>query len=341
MIPLLNEERDYAFMTEIGSPTEWKQFSAATLFGDVMHRTTSRILIGPELCRDEIYLSSSKTLANSIFINGLIMTMLPLGPFRRVACYLLSVFHRMNLRRAMKAILPVVEQRFNEFQTRSQAWNEKDREAQLDAIEWSLELSKGNPAEHNPHWIALSLLHNLWAGSAAPGGLVTQMAFQVLYEPQYLDPLRHEAKEAFRNHGVTDKALNSMVLLDSFIRELNRLYPTGAVTCARTVMDPAGFQFHDGLTLPRGSRIGIPALAIQTDPENFRDPLAFDGFRFARLSATAAEEKEDGGGGEDGEQKWGAATVSETNLAYVLVYPLHPFPLSLDALPSLPPLPFL
>ncbi|KAI1778805.1 putative cytochrome P450 monooxygenase [Hypoxylon cercidicola] len=309
LIPLLNEECDYSFMKEIGSPTDWKQYSAATLFGDIMHRTTSRVLIGSELCRDETYLNSSKTLANSIFVNGLIMTMLPLGHFRRVACYLLSVFHRINIRRAMRVILPVVEQRFNEFQT--QLDSAKDGEERLDAIEWSLDLSRGDINEHNPQWIALSLLHNLWAGSAAPGGLVTQMVFQVLLEPQYLEPLRTEAENAFRAHGYTDIALSSMILMDSFIRELNRLHPTGAITCARTVMDPLGFQFHDGLMLPQGSRIAIPALAIQTDAQNFQDPLTFDGFRFARLNATTEEE-----GSEDGEHKWGASTLSETNLAF-------------------------
>lgn len=280
-----------------------------------MHRTTSRILIGPELCRSESFIRTSMTFANSIFVNGLLLSMLPLGPFRRVASQMLSVFHRRNLRKAMQIVLPLVEARFEEFQTRSvrprrNDWMHREGHGCVDAIEWSLELSKDlHVKDHNPRRIALSLLHNLWAGSAAPGGLVTQMVFQVLLEPpsKYLTPLRLEAEKVIGLHGRTDKALSSMPLMDSFIREINRLYPTGSATCARTVVDPRGFTFHDGLKLPSGTRIAIPVLSIQTDPENFTDPLAFDGFRFAQLGEGLFDDT--------GDWKWGAATVSETNLA--------------------------
>lgn len=236
--------------------------------------------------------------------------MLPFRSMLRSAYdFLLTRFHLRSLRKAMDVILPVVQARFEEFQER-ESLSDKRLPGSLDAIEWSLEYSKGSKKEHDPHWIALSLLHNIWAGSAAPGGLVTQMVFQVLMEPQYLDPLRAEAKAALSTGGYTDSALGSMHLMDSLIRELNRVYPTGAVTCARTVMKPGGFQFHDGLQLPQGTRVAIPALAIQTDEDNFDDPLTVDAFRFSRLREAAL-----GGHGQGGEQDWGAGTASETNLA--------------------------
>ncbi|KAI0886467.1 putative cytochrome P450 [Annulohypoxylon maeteangense] len=311
IIPLLDEESNHAFSMEVGTATDWKPFIAADLSGRIMHRSTSRILIGTELCRNESYLKTSQKLADSIFIHGLVMSMLPFRSiFRSSYDFLFTRFHLRNLRKAMEVILPVVQARFDEFQARESS-SEKDHTKPLDAIEWSLEFSKGNAREHNPRWIALSLLHNIWAGSSAPGGLVTQMVFQVLTEPQYLEPLRAEAEAALRPHGYTDKALDNMPLMDSFIRELNRVYPTGAVTCARTVMNPGGFRFHDGLHLRQGTKIAVPALAIQTDPENFDDPLTVDAFRFARLREAASDNV-----GDEGEHNWGAATASETNLAF-------------------------
>ncbi|POS75429.1 hypothetical protein DHEL01_v206171 [Diaporthe helianthi] len=274
-----------------------------------MHRTTSRVLAGPELCRDEDFLKTSQTFTDSLFINGLVLSMLPLGPCRRWVAQILSFFHKRNLQKAMNVIFPVVNSRFESFQTRDVGGKNELDEA-LDAIQWSLELSEGNPTEHNPQNISSALLHNIWAGSAAPGGLATQLVFQVLTHPEYLEPLRAEAQQAIQSRGLTDKALNNMYFLDSFIREVNRLYPTGAVTCARTVMNPSGFRLHDGLTLAQGDRIAVPALAIQTSSAFFSDPLSFDGFRFSRLSAAGNT-----GGAEDVEQKWGAATVSDTNLA--------------------------
>lgn len=211
----------------------------------------------------------------------------------------------------MKVVLPVVEQRFQQFVSddgHGGADENKARQGRLDAIEWSLMYSKEDKKTFNPRWIALSLIHNLWAGSAAPGGLVTQMCYQVLFEPEYLDPLRTEAERALEDHGgYTDKALSSMVYMDSFIHEITRLYPTGAVTCARSVMDEGGFTFHDGFTLPRGSRVAIPALAIQTDADNFEEADSFDGFRYVRKQGQENDE--------DGDHKGSASTVTETNLA--------------------------
>lgn len=321
LIPVLNEECDHAFSEEIGPSSDWKCFMAADLIGKVMHRTTSRVLIGPELCRDKTYLKTSQKLANSIFIHGVVMSMLPFrSSLRMIYDFCLTAFHNRNLRKAMKAIVPVVEARFEEFQMRDRQnkGREKGMTERIDAIEWSLDISKGNAKEHNPQWIALSLLHNIWAGSAAPAGLVTQMLFQVLVEPshKYLEPLRAEAMAAVEAHGgFTHEALGNMPLTDSFIREINRVYPVGSVTCARTITDPGGIRFHDGLELPYGSKVAVPALAIQTDSDNFRDPLIVDGFRFANLRRASACD-----GSSDGAQKgpgtnWGATTVSETNLA--------------------------
>ena len=58
---------------------------------------------------------------------------------------------------------------------------------------------------------------------------MAEMLFQLLVCPEYLEPLREEAQTALeRNGGWNEKALDSLPKLDSFIREVNRLWPTGA-----------------------------------------------------------------------------------------------------------------
>lgn len=257
--------------------------------------------------------------SESIFINGITLTMIPLGPLRRPISWIGSFRHRRKLEKALSVIQPVVEHRLAQ-----QASNAKPS-SNSDALDWTIELASSSPKENTPRRIALHVLHNLWAGSAAPGGLVTQMVFQLLLEPKYLEPLVAETENAVSSYGYSDKALNSMPLLDSYIREINRLYPTGSgaletdnpvsltyiadvpqVTCARTVMNKP-FQFHDGLVLPVGSCIAIPAMAIQHDPANFPNPLVFDGFRFAIESSTRNSDA--------GEYAWSASTISTANLA--------------------------
>ena len=78
------------------------------------------------------------------------------------------------------------------------------------------------------------------------------------------------------------------------------------MTCARTVVENP-FRLSDGLELPVDTCIAVPAMAIQQDPGNFKNPMEFDGFRFARLNASKESISS--------EQTWNASTVSTTNLA--------------------------
>jgi hypothetical protein len=82
----------------------------------------------------------------------------------------------------VKLVLPVVKQRL------ASRKDTKRQEKQVDAIKWMIELQENTSIAVDARTVALSVLHNVWVGSAAPGVLV---------------------------------ALVHMNLMDSFIRELN------------------------------------------------------------------------------------------------------------------------
>jgi cytochrome P450 len=43
------------------------------------------------------------------------------------------------------------------------------------------------------------------------------------------------------------------------------------------------FTFSNGVTIPAGTIVAIPRLAIHTDEEIYPNPHEFDGFRFSKL----------------------------------------------------------
>ena len=43
------------------------------------------------------------------------------------------------------------------------------------------------------------------------------------------------------------------------------------------------FTFSNGVTVPAGTLVAIPACAAHTDEESYPNPDEFDGFRFAKL----------------------------------------------------------
>ncbi|KAI1653942.1 cytochrome P450 [Daldinia decipiens] len=302
LTPLIVREIDYSFEKLLGSSTEWQEVKATTFFGEVAHRTVTRVLIGEELCRNEGFIKQSTDFLESIFVTALVIINLPLGRFRSFFAWPLSLLHRRRLRSCMDILRPVVRKRLKEYRGLHQAKN-------VDAIQWTLDLLPMDLESLDEDRVLKELLHNLWAASSAPGGMITEIVYQLLSHPEDIKHIREEAIKAMNQHGWCDKMDNSIVLQDSYIRETNRLFPTGSITCVRTVLD-SPFRFSDGLTLPVGSRFGFPAMAIQREQTDIEDPLKFYGFRFARKCSTDTAS-------DDSEKRWAASSVDVSNLPSV------------------------
>ncbi|KAK7562336.1 cytochrome P450 [Phyllosticta paracitricarpa] len=260
LVETMTSECDYTLSTELGTANEWKTVQAFPTFTSMAHRITIAILLGKELARNKDFIETSQSFNRSLFISAILIN-----------------GHRSNLSRCTKHIVPKIEK------TRSQM------DKYDDAVKWMIEIAKDDPVESKPQRMAHQLMHLMFAGSSAPGGLVVQMVYQVLMSPEYLEPLRREiASMLEETGGFTSSFLSRTPLLESFIRETMRLYPTGVVSIMRAVMKEP-FQFHDGYTLPAGSRFAFPIHAIHRDPDNYEDPLTFRGFRFANQVADKQE----------------------------------------------------
>jgi cytochrome P450 len=79
------------------------------------------------------------------------------------------------------------------------------------------------------------------------------------------------------------------------------------VVMTRLVLQP--FTFSNGVTIPPGTLVSIPANATQTDETIYENPNEFDGFRFAKL-----REK----GGVEASGRHQAISASADNLSFGL-----------------------
>ncbi|KAI0455767.1 cytochrome P450 monooxygenase [Xylaria acuta] len=297
---LIVSEIKRAIDLEIGKPEEWKTFKTVDLFIMISHRVVSRLLAGEELSRDEDFIHLSLKFGDSVFVTGLIISQLPLGPFRGIVGWLIALYHRWMLYRIVRVVEPVIARRMSEART------SKTVPRYDDSIEWAIKLN--DPPQRDSRTITLEMLHILEAAAGAPGAMMSEMIYQLLVEPHYFQPLRDEIRDARKGARSTDETIQKLRLMDSFLMETNRMYPVGGVTAARTVMRKP-LSLHDGTLLPVGTRIGFPCKAIQLDPANFEDPLRFDGFRFARLNEVEGKD-------EVGTTRYAAVTPTPTNLSW-------------------------
>ncbi|PSN66994.1 SirB protein [Corynespora cassiicola Philippines] len=276
LVETMRAECEHIFSTELDVGKEWKTVQVFPTFTEMAHRITCRILLGEELARNKDFIQESQSFNRSLFISAILINGIALGPLRNAVAWLAATKHRAHLSRCTKHLLPKIEKTRNSH-------DEFD-----DAVKWMLELAEGDETESRPDRMAKQLMHLMFAGSSAPGGLVVQMVYQILMSPEYMEPLRKEIRDTIEETGgFTASFLSRTPLMESFVRETMRLYPTGVVSVTRAVMKEP-FRFSDGYTLPVGSRFAFPIQAIHRDPENYQDPLVFRGFRFA----THTEDKE-------------------------------------------------
>ncbi|CAG8972406.1 hypothetical protein HYALB_00007160 [Hymenoscyphus albidus] len=162
----------------INPQLRWKGVNAMGFFGGISHRVASRIFVGEELCQDERFLETSQSFLNSIFMTALVIVKLPLGPFRQLFCWPLSRVHAWRLRKAAKLLLPEVKKRMQLRMDKCKTAAHK-----LDAIEWTLDFPASTPFNDTPEQITTELLYGLWAGSSVPGGMLTEIVYQLLLLP--------------------------------------------------------------------------------------------------------------------------------------------------------------
>jgi hypothetical protein len=120
----------------------------------------------------------------------------------------------------------------------------------------------------------------------------TQLVFDLVSHPkaQYAEPILEEAQSVLAKHGGTWSvtALGELKLLDSMIKESQRLHPIGVALGSRKVVAEGGHTFVPDepgakpLFFPQGSNISTPCSGVHGDSSIYPDANRFDGFRFAK-----------------------------------------------------------
>ena len=77
------------------------------------------------------------------------------------------------------------------------------------------------------------------------------------------------------------------------------------VAVSRLALKP--FTFSNGVTVPAGTFVSVPATAAQRDERSFPNPNQFDGFRFSKLRESE---------GDSTTSKYQAVTVSNEHLPF-------------------------
>ncbi|KAL4886235.1 cytochrome P450 [Aspergillus karnatakaensis] len=276
LIPRVIEELDHAFAVEMPQCNDWTEMKLYSTILKLITRSTSRIIVGKTLCRDEVWLNTITEYSEQLGMT--LVTLRPLPLFLRpfVASVLPSVKYLKKTLDDLKdqLFVPIILAR-REAEAKNPNLTKPD-----DFIQWMMDTAD-NDFDRDPENIAYGVMAIMAiAITHTTTMLITQGLYDLMMHPEYIGPLKREIKQTLKNGWVnaTVRDFTSQRLLDSFLRESQRLNPSSEYNVHRTAKQP--ITFPDGFHLPEGTYFVFASGPLSIDPSIVRSPETFDGYRW-------------------------------------------------------------
>ena len=173
---------------------------------------STRLFLGPEMCRDAHWLQVSVNYIQSFFM-GIDL----LDSWRPIFRPLVSKFSktgkqiRSDLAEARQILSPFIAER-HARKANGETFN--------DLLQWFDDAARG--AEYDA---PLLILRSAMAAIHSTSDLLTKAIFEICTQPGLIDDIREEAIRVFKEHGLRKTAIQELRLTDSVLKETQRLKP--------------------------------------------------------------------------------------------------------------------
>jgi len=224
-------------------------------------RVTNRLFVGLPLCRDPDYIALNVQFAIDLVTTGTIINTFP--AFLRPLVAKLCTKVPASIQREMKRLKPIIDERRRNPDDQPDdllSWLMKTREEQSVRDLTIRVLMLNFTAIHTSSMTFTFALHHLAA------------------QPEYAEKLREEIELVVEEEGWTKDALDKMHLLDSFVKESQRLNPLNCLGLQRKALED--FTLSCGTVVPAGTTLSAALAPTHLDEEVYSNACYFDGFRF-------------------------------------------------------------
>ncbi|KAH7210310.1 cytochrome P450 [Fusarium oxysporum] len=244
---------------------DWKAVDWAKDGVSLISRMSASVFVGEELSRDETWQQVSTNYGMTVFL----------------AARALRAWPRL-LRPIVQWFLPACKscraevQRAREVLHKNLAKRAAEDKEHDDSISWFGEIAGGKSYDPVAAQLGMSM-----AAVVTTSELLKQTIIEICAH-DLVAPLREEVEAVVAEHGWSPAALTNMRLLDSVIKETQRLNSAVIVNLDRQVLSPV--TLPNGQYLPKGTAISIYMSQLR-NPEVYDNPDTFDAYRYVKLRA--------------------------------------------------------
>ncbi|SMR61255.1 unnamed protein product [Zymoseptoria tritici ST99CH_3D1] len=270
----LSLEMDACLLSSWGESTEWHSVEAKEDVLDFVARLSSLIFLGPDFVHNKEWIRIAKNYTVDTFTAIAICRYIP-ALIRPLFVQFLPLCRkvRRDYTTCANILAPVLASREAELK----AAKSESRPPNLpdDAIEWFRNAAHGR--EYNQTDVQVSLQV---ASIHTTTDLLAQAILNLCAHPEMVAPLREEAIAVLSTQGWQKTALTSLHLLDSFLKETQRLKPINFTSLHRYATRDT--TLSGGIHIPQGTNLGIHSYNL-FNPDIYTSPETFDGYRYLRL----------------------------------------------------------
>lgn len=204
--------------SRVGVP-EWRTVAIKGKLNLLVARISARVFLGPELCRNPVWLKIAVSHIMTGFMAALSLRMFP-GFLRPLVTWVLPPCRslRSQVQQARDMIRPVIERRKEE---KAAAVSRGETPVQYnDGVEWADMYANGRTFDRVDLQLGLSIaaVHNTT-------DLLAQVVYDLASDPEMVERLRVEAIQVLGEGGWSKTTLYKLKLLDSVIKESQRIKP--------------------------------------------------------------------------------------------------------------------
>ncbi|GKT50856.1 cytochrome P450 monooygenase 2 [Colletotrichum spaethianum] len=257
---------------------KWREYHIKNDILDLISRLSSRVFLGAEVCRNEDWLAITKSYTLNAFLGAMILRPYPYW-LRSIAHWFIPECKSLRQQVSDSKIIiePVLQKRRD---LRREAFEKGEPVPSFnDGIDWFEEESKGREYDVVGAQLGLSVV-----AIHTTTDLLVETMLRIAENPELFDPLRKEIVEVLSTDGWKKTALFNMKLMDSVLKESQRLKPiTSAIinrVATRQVTLPNGLQLQKGESC-------VGDLGMMYDPSIYPDPETFDAYRFINMRGDA------------------------------------------------------
>ncbi|KAI0151120.1 cytochrome P450 [Pestalotiopsis sp. NC0098] len=264
----------------IGPHAEWSSRNLKDDMMEIVARLSSRVFLGQPLCRNRRWLDISKAYTIDTFIVAHLMRLIP-SIARPIAYWFIpqSATLRRAVRDAHKLIDPEVQRRIDNVREAQAAGRKPPKVA--DSLGWMYQVRTKEGTDYVAAQLALTMaaIHTTTETSSAA-------LLDICEYPEVAEKLRAEIIQVIGEHGWSKTSLYKLTLMDSFLKESQRVRPLSITSMNRYMEQKV--TLSDGTVLPKGSRLMVAANFM--DPEVYREPEKFDAGRFVKKRQESGQE---------------------------------------------------